>query len=241
MRLGFFDSGLGGLLVMESCRKAHPKHEYIYLGDTKNLPYGPRESKEVYNLMKPYLLYLLDLKKCDYVIVACNTASVRALGFFIAEFPQHESNLINITESTVDLLAKLKSQNQRTLVLATQGTVKSTVYQSSYDQVAMPGLVELIEYNHRKEAIFMVDDVLSYYPNINNVLLGCTHYLFLQKTLQEKYPHINFIGQEVLLVELISPLAETDIYSGPEYYLSADEDVYASRYKLPFQLINLKK
>lgn len=241
MRIGFFDSGLGGLLMLESCKKHNPYHEYIYVGDTENLPYGPRDSLEIYELMTPYLLWLLKDQYCDRVIIACNTASVRALHLFIQAFPEHAEKLINITDSTVDFLNQLSQKKESILVLATQGTVKSNIYYTSTAQVAMPGLVELIESNALESGSAMVDDILLYYPNIQKVLLGCTHYVYLQKSLQEKYPYIQFIGQDVLLAKLISQLPPSKEKTYTSYSVSAGADIYNAKYGKEFNTLNLKK
>lgn len=241
MRLGFFDSGLGGFFMMESCIKKNPNHEYIYVGDTEHLPYGPRPAKEIYTIMRPYLLWLLEEKKCDYVVIACNTAAVQALPLFIKEFPEHKNHILNIIHGTLGFLNSRSLDQSSVLVLATQGTTASGIYKKSYDQVAMPGLVECIESNDCSSALAMVSDVISHYHNIDTILLACTHYVYLKEMLQQKYPTINFISQDVFLVEIINTFASSIDPSVPIYYTTADPTRYIDRYHKQFHLLSLKK
>jgi glutamate racemase len=100
MKIGFFDSGMGGLFMMQSCIEEYRNHEYVYVGDTKNLPYGPRDSVEIFELMSPYILWLFNEQKCDYVVLACNTASAQSLDMLIQKYPEYKKRLINIVTLT---------------------------------------------------------------------------------------------------------------------------------------------
>ena len=79
MKIGIFDSGLGGLIVAKAIRKLMPEYDYIYLGDTKRVPYGNRSHDAVYEFTKEGVDYLFRKENCAIIIVACNTASARAL------------------------------------------------------------------------------------------------------------------------------------------------------------------
>jgi len=247
MKFGFFDSGLGGLLMMQSCILQHPHNNYVYVGDTKNLPYGPRASVEIDYLMEPYLLYLIEEEKCDYVFIACNTASVRALPIFIKKYPHYKHHIIDIIIPTLEFLNNISPAE--ILVLATQGTVASKVYTQIKDtivrQVAMPGLVDLIEQGRKVEAIIMVRDALSYYPSITSVLLGCTHYVWLKDDLKTCFPSISFISQDTLLKKVINKLSlrtkkQRDfIFHKPRYYVSGSSIEYSKKYNFPFKKLPL--
>jgi len=207
MKIGFFDSGMGGLFMMQSCSETYPNHNYIYVGDTQNLPYGPRKSQEILGLMSPYLLWLLEVKKCDYVLVACNTASAQALESFINVYPKYSEKIMNIVHLTQNYLQANIPQTKTLLVLATKRTVESQVYQKNgTEQLAMPGLVDLIELGDRKGAFAMLTNALSYYPEINYVLLACTHYVALFETLKNFYPEIQFITQDSIIQSWIKDL-----------------------------------
>jgi len=79
MRIGIFDSGLGGLIIAKAIKKAMPEYDYVYLGDTKRVPYGNRSHETVFEFTKQAVDYLFRKENCAIVIVACNTASARAL------------------------------------------------------------------------------------------------------------------------------------------------------------------
>src|SRR3972149_7876110 len=79
MKIGIFDSGLGGLIVARAIRKMMPEYDYIYFGDTKRVPYGNKSHKAVYEFTREAVEYLFQKENCAIVIIACNTASARAL------------------------------------------------------------------------------------------------------------------------------------------------------------------
>jgi glutamate racemase len=79
MKIGIFDSGLGGLIVTRAIQKELPQYNYVYLGDTKRVPYGNRSHETVFKFTKEGVDYLLRKENCEIVIIACNTASARAL------------------------------------------------------------------------------------------------------------------------------------------------------------------
>lgn len=238
MNIGFFDSGLGGLLMMESCIKNNPYHKYYYIGDTLNLPYGPKSPELILDCMEAYLLWLFEDKKCDYICIACNTASVKALPLFLEKYPNYQNKFIDIIVPTAEFLS---SSDEAILVLATQGTVASNRYQQGDHiyQVAMPGLVELIEAHKISEALVMVDDVLAYYPNIHRVLLACTHYIFLKDALEKKYPNHIFYTQDNYINSTIKKFNGDSLEATPEYYLSRDSKDYSIKYEKEFNHLHL--
>src|SRR3990167_7592046 len=79
MKIGIFDSGLGGLFIAKAIRKTLPNYEYVYLGDTKRVPYGEKSHQKVFEYTKEAVDHLFRKENCALVIVACNTASARAL------------------------------------------------------------------------------------------------------------------------------------------------------------------
>src|SRR5258708_5718149 len=79
MKIGIFDSGVGGLLVAKAIQKRMPKYDYVYLGDTKRVPYGNRSAETVFEFTEEAVNYLFEKENCAIVILACNTASARAL------------------------------------------------------------------------------------------------------------------------------------------------------------------
>lgn len=242
MKIGFFDSGMGGLFMMQSCIEEYRNHEYVYAGDTKNLPYGPRDSVEIFELMSPYILWLFNEHKCDYVVLACNTASAQSLDMLIQKYPEYKKRLINIVTLTQSYINSEIKDPQQLLVLATERTVKSEVYQTSNtQQLAMPGLVDLIESGDREASRTTIVDALLHYSGVDYVLLGCTHYADLIKTLSDAYPEITFIAQDSIINIWISKLKDETKNLAPEYYVSGDPYDYEKVFDIPIQRIVLKK
>ena len=89
MKIGIFDSGLGGLIITKAIRKAMPEYDYVYLGDTKRVPYGNRSHEAVYEFTKEAVSYLFKKENCAIVIIACNTSSARALRRIQQEYLVH--------------------------------------------------------------------------------------------------------------------------------------------------------
>lgn len=230
MNIAFFDSGLGGFLMMNSIRKKITKHSYTYVGDTKNVPYGPRKPLEVLNYTEPILLSLMTTQ--DVVVVACNTACVKALPLFIQKYPQYKDRIINIAELTLKKFQNTKIDS----VLATLGTVKSGFYDeicAPSRQIAMPGLVDVIEAQDMLAGLSSVDDVIAYSEDTKKILLGCTHYLWLKDSLLQKYPNIDWIGQDDILLEQIKLFAEDT--AGVEYYVTGDHGAYSKLHNVNFR------
>lgn len=240
MTFGFFDSGLGGLLMMQSCIEHQPYHNYIYVGDTLHLPYGPKGAQEIFDFMEPHLLWLFQEKKCDYVCVACNTASVKAVPQFIEKYPEYAEKFIDIITPTQQFLKAQKSA----LVLATQGTTSSQRYALGeyIKNVPMSGLVALIEDSHDEEALIMVQDALAYFPHEKTIILGCTHYLYLKEKLEKLYPNKKFVAQDRFIKEKIHSVAHSDISaisSAPsrEFYVTKNHEEYSLKYQQIFKPI----
>ncbi|MEK7088655.1 MAG: glutamate racemase, partial [Patescibacteria group bacterium] len=89
MRIGIFDSGLGGLIIAKAIRKAMPEYDYVYLGDTKRVPYGNRSHDAVFEFTKEAVEYLFKKEDCVLIIIACNTSSARALRRIQQEYLPH--------------------------------------------------------------------------------------------------------------------------------------------------------
>lgn len=239
MIIGFFDSGLGGLLMMESLRAKYRYDDFIYVGDTENLPYGPKNKFDILANMEPYLLWLFEEKKCDYICIACNTASVKSLGLFIKKNPHYQNRFIDIVNPTIEYLKTVDAA----LVLATTGTVFSGQYKvhEGIKQIPMPGLVDLIEEFREEEALVMIDDALLYYPDIQYVMLGCTHYVFLKDRLSKKYPKKKFISQSDFVLGQIHKIGTFGKKGSDEYFVSKESRLYSQKYNkifLPIELPN---
>lgn len=209
MKIGLFDSGLGGLIVTHSVVAALPQYDYVYLGDTARVPYGNRSQATIYEFTKHAVEYLFE-QNCQLVIVACNTASAEALRKIQQEFlPAHYPDrrvlgvLIPAAEEAVT-----QTQNGKIGVIATKSTVDSRAYireihklspHAIITQQSTPLLVPLIENNALQYADPMLNDYLAplLSANIDTLILGCTHYPVLKHRIQQKVgTGVNIIAQD---------------------------------------------
>ncbi len=157
MKIGVFDSGLGGLFVTRALVKNLPQYHYMYLGDTQRVPYGNRSQETVYQFLHEAVDYLF-AHGCELIIVACNTASAEALRRVQREYlPTHypKRRVLGIIIPTAEAALK-DSKIKRVGVLATQGTVGSGAYVRELKKIrpgvtifqeAAPLLVPLVESN----------------------------------------------------------------------------------------------
>lgn len=194
MKIGLFDSGLGGLLILKAVAKELPDYDYEFYGDTANLPYGDKSEANIFELTKKGVEHLFS-KDCLIVIVACNTASAETLRrlqdeFLALEFPQRKilGVIIPTVEEVVD--SKLSS----VLLIATRRTVESLKYEMEFSKlpeapaiisIATPALVPLIEMGEVEAALEEALNVIKEAGEIEGVILGCTHYSLLADKLVE--------------------------------------------------------
>jgi len=138
MKIGIFDSGVGGLIIAKAIRKAMPEYDYVYLGDTKRVPYGTRSHETVYEFTKEGVDYLFKKENCAIVIVACNTASARALRKIQQEYLPHltpnpspykgegsfKRNVLGVLIPTAEECVKYKKVG----IIGTTGTIASNTF-----------------------------------------------------------------------------------------------------------------
>ncbi|HUD11939.1 MAG TPA: glutamate racemase [Candidatus Saccharimonadia bacterium] len=196
MKIGVFDSGLGGLLIAHSLMKALPQYDYVYFGDTAHVPYGDRSTEEVYEFTRDAVDYLLGID-CGLVILACNTASADALRRIQQEYlPEHYPNrrvlgvLIPAAEEAV-----AATPNRHIGVLATTGTVSSGAFNRELHKLdkrilvtsqPAPRLVPLVEQNQIEQADTLLDEYLGPLRGMDTLLLGCTHYPYMKDLIRQK-------------------------------------------------------
>jgi glutamate racemase len=189
-KIGLFDSGFGGLAIMRAVANRLPLHDYIYLGDSANNPYGPRTTEEVYQLTQKAVSYLFSVG-CELVILACNTASCQALGKIQQEYlPRYapSKRVLGVIFPAVEAAVQA-TQNNKIGVIATENTINSGVYVTEIQklrpaatvyQQACPLLVPMIEGgSHASHGLQVV--LRSYLQplqeaRIDTLILGCTHY-----------------------------------------------------------------
>ena len=197
MRIGIFDSGLGGLVIAKAVIKKLPNLDYVYFGDTKNLPYGEKSKNQVYNFTRAAVNFLLE-KDCQLVIVACNTASALALRRLQQEFlPKKypDKKVLGVIVPTMENVAE-NAKIKRLGVLATAFTVNSHVYKKElakrtknvkvFEQAA-PKLVPIIEKGQTGKIAPMIQRYVQplLAKKVNAIALGCTHYPLVEKQIKK--------------------------------------------------------
>ena len=201
MRIGVFDSGLGGLLVAQAIIKRLPQYDYLYLGDTKRVPYGNRSQETIHEFVGEALDYLFT-HECQLIILACNTASAEALRKSQQEYlPRNYPDrrvlgvVIPMTEAAVE--AVKPDGNPKVGVIATASTVESNAYvrelhrvhpETEVVQNPAPLLVPLVENDGFKYVGPVLDDYLAplIEKRIESLVLGCTHYAALKHQIKER-------------------------------------------------------
>ena len=127
MKIGIFDSGLGGLIVAKAIHKLMPEYDYVYLGDTKRVPYGNRSEETIFEFTKEGVDYLFRKENCAIIIIACNTASARALRKLQKEYlPKNfpDRKILGVLIPAAEECVKFKKVG----ILATRGTVNSNTF-----------------------------------------------------------------------------------------------------------------
>lgn len=182
-RIGIFDSGIGGINVLKELIKKYPNNEYIFYGDTKNLPYGSKSKEELFLLASNAIDFLLS-KDVDIIIIACGTISSTCVDDLRKKY---NIPLYDIITPTLDFIKESSYQNIG--VIATERTIKSNIFAIDNKKILMkatPSFVPIIENNEieiRKEEI---KNELKDFQKCDALVLGCTHYPMLKKIIEEE-------------------------------------------------------
>ena len=210
--IGIFDSGYGGLTVFRSIFKQLPEYDYIYIGDTARAPYGNRSFQTIHQYTWECVQWLFK-QGCPLVILACNTASAKALRNIQQIDLKNEDpakRVLGVIRPTAEVIGNY-TQTKEIGVLGTKGTVQSGSYQMEIGnffpdvkvhQQACPLWVPLIEngeYDKPGADYFVrqyLDQILAQSANIDTLLLACTHYPLIEKKIKEYLPgNIQVVSQ----------------------------------------------
>ena len=210
--IGVFDSGYGGLTILNSIRQQLPQYDYLYLGDNARAPYGPRSFDVVYEFTRQAVLRLFEMG-CHLVILGCNTASAKALRTIQQnDLPKWdaERRVLGVIRLTAEVIGEL-TKSRHVGILATEGTIKSESYNLEIQKlhpdikvsgVACPFWVPLVEYNEADSpgADYFVkkriDQIMAKDPEIDAIILGCTHYPLLMPKIMKYLPEgVKIISQ----------------------------------------------
>lgn len=210
--IGVFDSGYGGLTILHQMRSLLPQYDYLYLGDNARAPYGPRSFDVVYQFTREAVVKLFSMG-CHLVILACNTASAKALRTIQQnDLPVLDPTrrVLGVIRPTAECIGSI-TQTRHVGILATEGTIKSESYvleiQKLYPDISVSGvacplwvpLIENNEYDTPGADYFVkkrIDALMRLDHDIDSIILGCTHYpLLLDKILKHTPRGVRIIPQ----------------------------------------------
>lgn len=211
-RIGVFDSGLGGLTVLNAICAANKGLSIVYFGDTARVPYGSRTPETILHYAEQDVRFLLS-KGVEAIVVACGTVSAIALSDLRKQFP---IPILGVIEPACDAAAKVTKSNH-ICVIGTPATVHSHAYSdyitSKYPHLTVSGIgcplfVPLIENGFREDDPITKMTVERYLSpirntNIDTLILGCTHYPFLFNVIQETLPDVHLIDIGISLSEVV--------------------------------------
>ncbi|MDL1913198.1 MAG: glutamate racemase [Bergeyella sp.] len=236
--IGIFDSGVGGLTIAKEIKKILPDENFIYYGDTKNLPYGEKSKAAIVDYCIKITRFLLE-KKCKAIVIACNSATASAFQN-IKEEVNEKVPVVDVIHPVTKIVAAEKNI-KKIGIIATKATIDSDVYKKTIReqntaieiaQLSTPLLVPIIEEGIRSHPIS--HEIIKYYlsnpilENIDTIILGCTHYPLLLKEIKEFYTYkINIIDSPSIVAQELKKVLEnrgilkkSDTLSKYNFYLS---------------------
>ena len=208
--IGVFDSGYGGLTILADLQKKLPEYDFLYLGDNARAPYGSRSFDVVYEFTLQAVEFLFN-QGCELIILACNTASAKALRTIQQNYlPTLESHkrVLGVIRPTSEIIGSI-TQTKHIGILATAGTIKSDSYRLEIEkffpeieisQKSCPMWVPIIEnqvYDQLGGKWFIKQDVMKLLakdPEIDTLLLGCTHYPIVAEIVKE------IVGEDIQVI-----------------------------------------
>ena len=210
--IGIFDSGYGGLTILHGIRQLLPEYDYMYLGDNARAPYGSRSFEVVYQFTRQAVLRLFE-RGCHLVILGCNTASAKALRSIqqrILPELAPDRRVLGIIRPTAEIIGQL-TKTRHVGILATEGTIRSKSYnmeiQKLWPDITVSGqacplwaaIVEANEADSPGADYFVkkrIDQLMRLDPDIDAIVLGCTHYPLLMSSIVAHVPqHVRIVPQ----------------------------------------------
>jgi glutamate racemase len=247
--IGVFDSGYGGLTVLREMVNKLPQYDYLYLGDNARSPYGTRSFETVYRYTLQCVEWLLK-QNCPLIVLACNTASAKALRSIQQNDLQRlhpTARVLGVLRPTTEVIGNFTKSNSIG-ILATTGTVQSRSYQIEIEkffprvkleQEACPMWVPLVENNEHLSdgADYFVqkhlDNILSRDKAIDTLLLACTHYPLLKEKIEKHLPQgVTLLSQGQIVADSLQdylqrhPEIETKLSRGGERIFYTTDSAY---------------
>ncbi len=253
--IGFFDSGVGGVTVFEQVKKLLPNENYVYFGDTKNMPYGEKTPEQLLKFGLE-IFNFLQKKSVKAVIMACNTTSAVVYDKIKNDYP---FEIYPIIQPVARHIAKFPLK--KVGVFATHATVNSHCYRTELKknnsnlevkEIACPGWVKIVE-NGEENTEFALSSVkekmaemMAFSPD--KIILGCTHYPYLLNVLSTLAPRELFINPSIEFAHIIKAdltaknlLSSQDFEGSEEFYVSANPEKFQKSASLFYEIKELPK
>ena len=211
MKIGIFDSGLGGLVITRAFINSLPEYDYLYYGDTEHLPYGEKTSGQILAYTLEAIKFLIS-QDCRLIIIACNTATSIALRYiqqrFIPSFAP-EVKVLGVVIPTVEVASS--GEAQRVGVIATSATVRSHIFKEELlkinsdleiEEISAPDLVPAIEGNNFALAEELSSAYAARFTSPDSLILGCTHYPLLKEYFRRALgAKVRVVSQDELMAD----------------------------------------
>lgn len=225
MRVGVFDSGIGGLTILKSLLENHPNNEYIYFGDTLNIPYGEKTNDQLKDLSDKIIRFLIS-KKVDMIVIACGTISS---SIYDEIKNKYDVPIYDIINPITNQLKKLKIK--KALLIATDKTIESKKFEEKlksanielYTQ-ACPKFVPIIEHKSKDLLEIELGEYLYQYKNlgIEVVIPGCTHYPIISGEIGD-YLNVDILDIGLIVAKSLD--IEYSISDLKIYFSAVDDDL----------------
>lgn len=248
--IAFFDSGVGGLTVFSKVKKLLPNENYLYFGDTKNMPYGEKSEEQLLEFADKIFKFF-ESKNAKAVVMACNTTSAVT---YEKLKDNYNFKIYPIIQSVCSTLANM---NCKLSIIATPATIKSHAYskqiakynpQMQVFELAAPNWVRIVE-EHRinqPQSILQVQEILEETNNFNpdKIVLACTHYPYLMGILKKFKSEEIFIDPSVYFAQIIkNDLTESNMLNNKfeyeKFYVSSDPENFKEASKLFYSIKEL--
>lgn len=252
-KIGVFDSGYGGLTVLNELQRVLPEYSYVYLGDNARTPYGNRSFDVVYEFTLQAVKKLIQLE-CDLIILACNTASAKALRTIQQnDLPSlgMDKRVLGVVRPTAEVIGEY-SKSRKVGILGTFGTVKSNSYGIELEkfypdlevyQHACPLWVPLIENNMHhsfpgKMIIHQdIQQLMSVNPEIDTLLLACTHYPLVKSIIEELIPpSIQVVAQGEIVATSLKDYLQRHVWMDEKLCKGGETTYYTTENASDFDI-----
>jgi glutamate racemase len=235
MKIGIFDSGVGGLTILKELYKVFPNCDYTYIGDNKNCPYGDKTKEQLFNYAARIIDYFIN-NDIKLVVIGCNTICSNVFDKLKEKYK--DINLIGVIDATINNFINTNSKN--VLVIGTVGTINSNVYENKIKEknrnikvysLSTPDLVPMIE--NEIDTEYKLNEYLRPYNDVDSIILGCTHY----KLIEDKIKNVNVVNSSDGVIEEIKPFIKYSNEKSIKIYTTGDLKPFN---KLCYKIMNME-